>query len=77
MASEEPVPNGIRLQPGDREVLGVPERVPVVLTCDPPRGAARYPVTGQPYLYPRHPFVCFQGRRLVALACTNIVQQQL
>ena len=31
---------GVRLQSGDREILGLPERVPVVLTCDLPSGAA-------------------------------------
>jgi hypothetical protein len=31
---------GVSLQPGDREVLGVSERVPVVLTCELPRGPA-------------------------------------
>ena len=35
---------GISLQLGDREVLGVPERVPVVLACELLGGSARHPV---------------------------------
>jgi hypothetical protein len=68
---------GVSLQPGDREVLGLPEVVPVVLSCELPCGAARHPVTEQPHLYRGHPLVCFQGRRFGALAGADVTQQQL
>lgn len=68
---------GVGLQPGDREVLGVSERVPVVLAGDPPGDAARYPVTEQPYLYLGHPLVGDQGFRFGALPGPDVVQQKL
>jgi hypothetical protein len=67
---------GVSLQPGDREVLGLPEDAPVVLACELPCGAARHPVTEQPHLYRGHPLVCFQGRGFGALAGADVTQQQ-
>jgi hypothetical protein len=67
---------GVSLQSGDREVLGLPEDVPVVFTCELPRGAARHPVAEQPHLYRGHSLVRFQGRGFGALACADVTQQQ-
>jgi hypothetical protein len=67
---------GVRLQPGDREVLGVLERVPVVLTRDLPGGAARHPVAEQPHLHLGDPLVYVQGLRLGAPARPDIAQQE-
>jgi hypothetical protein len=66
----------VGLQPGDREVLGVPECVLVVLAGDLPGGAARDPVTEQPYLYLGHALVGLQGCRFGAPSCPDAVQQK-
>jgi len=66
----------VSLQPGDREVLGVPERVPAVLTRNLPGGAAGDPVTEQPHFQLGQPLVCFQGCRFGAPARENLAEQQ-
>jgi hypothetical protein len=46
-----------------------------VLAGDLPSGAARHPVTEQPYLDLGHALVGLQGCRFGALSCPDVVQQ--
>ena len=68
---------GVGLRPGDRQVLRVPQRDPVVLARDAPCGGARYPVAEQAELQPGHSLVGGQGGVLRASTVADIVEQQL
>lgn len=59
---------GVGLQPGDGQVFGIAERVPVLFTRDSPRGASRHPIAEEPHLELREPFVSVQGSALAPLA---------
>ena len=67
---------GVCLELGHGEVLGVERRVPALLLGDPPGGATRHPIPEEPHLHLRQALVALERHGLADLIPTHAGEQE-